>query len=326
MKPTLVLNGQFPRVNLEELDAIPGVRCVAVWLTVSTAQRLLERNVHNRKFSENVVQKYVMEIKAGEWRLTPAGIGFNDKGELVDGQHRLHAIVRAKTAVPMLITLGLPSSSQEKVDRQRRRTLFDALYLAGLAISRQEVEIAACLTRRFVRSESGVVPSDFLVKQTLECHIEHIRAVIAAMKGANKNTRGLSQASFLSAAVLYHEIDAVKSLEFLEGVRTGTMLTEDHPAMRLRRFLLGETTVKSLPRGGANQSFIFRRAVFAMQAHLEGRNISGLREAEDFQVKKQPLAANEVRSLARGQQPSLMSQLLSEELLQADEMIDLKAH
>jgi hypothetical protein len=42
----------------------------------------------------------------------------------------------------------------------------------------------------------------------------------------------------------------------------------------------------SLARGGANQSYIFRRAVFAMQAHLDGRNISGLREAEDFIVPR----------------------------------------
>jgi hypothetical protein len=284
MNTLFKLNGQLPALDLSALETIPGVRSIAVQLTPAAAQRLLERNKHNRKISEKVIQKYAAEIKAGEWRLTPAGIGFDDHGVLVDGQHRLSAIVRANQAVPMLITLGLPNACQEKVDRQRRRTLFDALFLAGHAIQRQEVEIATCLTRRLVRSESGVVPGDFLVKQTLDCHLEHIRAVIAAMKGANKSVRGLSQASFLAAAVLYHEIDAAKCTEFLEGVRTGEMLTQDHPAMRLRRFLLGETVTTAMPRGGANQSFIFRRAVFAMQAHLDGRNISGLREAEDFNV------------------------------------------
>jgi hypothetical protein len=284
MNSPLKLNGRFPPISFQDLEEIPGVRTVAVHLTPAFAQRLLERNVHNRKLSEKVVQKYIAEIKAGEWRLTPGGIGFDDQGALVDGQHRLQAVMRTNQAVPMLLTLGLPSASQEKVDRQRRRTLFDALYLAGHAVMRQEVEIATCLTRRMVRSESGALPCDFLVKQTLECHQEHIRAVIACMKGANKTVRGLSQASFLAAATLYHEIDAEKCAEFLDAVRTGAMLTEDHPAMRLRRFLLGETTVKNMPRGGANQSFIFRRAVFAMQAHLEGRNIAGLREAEDFTV------------------------------------------
>jgi hypothetical protein len=279
-------NAKVALVDLSALETVPGIRTVAVQITPAVAQRMLERNTHNRKISEKVIAKYVAEIKAGEWRLTPGGIGFDDHGVLVDGQHRLSAIVRADQPVPMLITFGLPSACQEKVDRQRRRTLFDALYLAGHAVCRQEVEIASCLTRRLVRSDSGVVPSDFLVKQTLECHLDHIREVIALMKGDNKSKRGLSQASFLSAAVLYHEIDAEKCAEFLFGVRTGTMLTQDHPAMRLRRFLMGETTVTAMPRGGANQSFIFRRCVFAMQAHLEGRNISGLREAEDFSSHK----------------------------------------
>lgn len=202
----------------------------------------------------------------------------------MDGQHRLHAIVRAQTTVPMLITLSLPAASQEKVDRQRRRTLFDALFLAGMAVQRQEVEIATCLTRRIIRSESGAVPTDHLVKQTLECHAPHIKAVIECLKGASKSARGISQASFLAVATLYHEIDAEKCAEFLEGVRTGAMLTEDHPAMRLRRFFMGETSLRTMPRGGANQSFIFRRAVYAMQAHLEGRKLAGLRGAEDFNV------------------------------------------
>jgi hypothetical protein len=280
------LNGQYSPVNFQDLEEVPGVRTIAVHLTPSAAKSLLERNIHNRKISEKVVQKYTAEIKAGEWRLTPGGIGFDDHGTLVDGQHRLQAIVRANQSVPMLITLGLPTAGQEKVDRHRRRTLFDALYLAGFANKRQEVEIASCLTRRLMRSDSGVVPSDSLVKQTLDCHLEHIRSVIALMKGDNKSRRGLSQASFLAAAVLYHEIDAEKCADFLQGVRTGAMLTQDHPAMRLRKLLLGETAIASMPRGGANQSFIFRRAIYAMQAHLEGRNIGGLREAEDFDVTK----------------------------------------
>jgi hypothetical protein len=272
--------------QLTQLDQIPGILSRAVYLTPAEAKTMLERNRHNRKISEQTIKKYVQEILADEWLVTPAGIGFDCEGTLVDGQHRLNAIVRANRTVPIVITTGLPVASQEKVDRQRRRTLFDALYLSGFTTCRQEVEIATCLVRRAVRSDSGVVPSDVMVKQSIECHREHIAAVLKVMKSANKKVRGLCQAAFLSAAVLYHEIDAEKCIEFLEGVRTGILLTQDHPAMRLRRFLLGETAVTSMPRGGANQSYIFRRAVFAMQAHFEGRMISGLREADDFVIPK----------------------------------------
>ena len=272
--------------QVTQLDPIPGIQSRAVYLTPAEAKSMLERNRHNRKISEATIKKYIQEILADEWLLTPAGIGFDCKGCLVDGQHRLSAIARANRTVPVIITTGLPVASQEKVDRQRRRTLFDALYLSGFTTCRQEVEIATCLVRRSVKSDSGTVPSDVMVKQTIECHREHISAVLKVMKSANKKVRGLCQAAFLSAAVLYHEIDSERCEEFLEDVRKGTMLTQDHPAMRLRRFLMGETAVTTMPRGGANQSYIFKRAVFAMQAHLEGRMIAGLREADDFVIIK----------------------------------------
>ena len=281
MKHPLQLNGKYPSVDLTNYERISGVTTIALQVTPGLAEQLLARNTQNRKISEKVVQKYVEEIHAGDWRLTPAGIGFDSRGILLDGQHRLAAIVKSDQSAPLLITLGLPPASQEKIDRQRRRTLFDALYLAGHAYSRQEVEIATCLTRMRQHSDSGVVPSDSLVKKTLINCLDHIRAVL---KDADKKKKGLSQASFLAAAVLFHEIDSGKCSEFLEGVKTGEMLEQDHPAMRLRRFLLGETVVAAMPRGGANQSFIFRRAVFAMQAHLDGRKISALREADGFVV------------------------------------------
>lgn len=294
MAHLLQLNGKYPTVDFKSCERIPGVNSIAVEVTPELAKKLLERNTRNRKISEKVVQKYVEEIRAGDWRLTPAGIGFDTEGVLLDGQHRLAAIVKAGLPAPLLVTLGLPSASQEKVDRQRRRTLFDALYLAGHAYSRQEVEIATCLTRMRQHSDSGVVPSDSLVKRTLITYLDHIREVL---KDTDKKKKGLSQASFLAAAVLYHEIDAQKCAQFLEGVRTGEMLTSDHPAMRLRRLLLGETVIASMPRGGANQSFIFRRAVYAMQAHFDGRKVSGLREADGFVMTPQvrgmaPLAAS----------------------------------
>jgi hypothetical protein len=124
---SLRLNGKFSPVNLHELKEIPGVRSIAVMLTPASAQRLLERNIQNRETSKKIIRKYITEIKADECRPTPGGVGFNDRGELVDGQHRLHAIARANVAVSMMITLGLPAASQEKVDRQRRRSLFNTL-------------------------------------------------------------------------------------------------------------------------------------------------------------------------------------------------------
>ncbi|MEZ0386407.1 MAG: hypothetical protein ACAI34_05040 [Verrucomicrobium sp.] len=265
---------------MDQLETIPGVSSHAVYLTPEMARAMLERNTRNRKLSDQVVEKYMEEIRNDEWRLTPTAVGFDAEGNLVDGQHRLAAIVRSRRTVPMMITTGLPLASQEKVDRQRRRSLFDALYLSGQVRNRKWVEIATCLARRVVSSNSGTTPPDSVVKQALETHRVSIEAVTSQM--GEKSVRGISQASFLAAAVLYHEIDPGKCIDFLQAVRTGAGLALDHPALRLRKLLMGESLLHSMPRGGANQSYIFRRSVYAMQAHLEGKLIGGLREADDF--------------------------------------------
>ncbi|WP_051946745.1 hypothetical protein [Verrucomicrobium sp. BvORR106] len=275
------LNGKYPRIELSELEQVPGVKSVAVYLSPEKAKAMLARNVRNRKLSDQVVEKYVEEILNDEWRLTPAAVGFDAEGTLVDGQHRLSAIVKSGLTVPMVITTGLPVAAQEKVDRQRRRSLFDALYLSGQVRNRKWVEISTCLARRTVSSNSGSTPPDSVVKQALETHKVAIIAITDFM--GEKSVKGISQASFLAAAVLYYEIDAEKCLEFMSAIRTGAGLALDHPALRLRKLLMGESALHSMPRGGANQAYIFRRSVYAMQAHMDGKMIGGLREADDFE-------------------------------------------
>ncbi|WP_009964176.1 hypothetical protein [Verrucomicrobium spinosum] len=281
------LNGKYARLDLGHLEPVPGVKSLAVYLSPETAKAMLARNVRNRKLSDQVVEKYVEEILNDEWRLTPAAVGFDAEGTLVDGQHCLSAIVKAGVTVPMVLTTGLPVASQEKVDRQRRRSLFDALYLSGQVRNRKWVEIATCLARRTVSSNSGSTPPDSVVKQALETHKVAITAITDFM--GEKSVKGISQASFLAAAVLYHEINAEKCLEFMAAIRTGAGLALDHPALRLRKLLMGESVLHSMPRGGANQAYIFRRSVYAMQAHLDGRMIGGLREADDFDQSTAPI-------------------------------------
>lgn len=292
------LNGKYARLELGQLEPVPGVRSVAVYLNPETAKAMLARNVRNRKLSDQVVEKYVEEILNDEWRLTPAAVGFDSEGTLVDGQHRLSAIVKAGMTVPMVITTGLPVAAQEKVDRQRRRSLFDALYLSGQVRNRKWVEIATCLARRTVSSNSGSTPPDSVVKQALEIHKVAITAITDFM--GEKSVKGISQASFLAAAVLYHEINAEKCLEFMDAIRTGAGLALDHPALRLRKLLMGESVLHSMPRGGANQAYIFRRSVYAMQAHLDGRMIGGLREADDFDQARAVPRLRRRQGLMRG--------------------------
>jgi len=93
------------------------------------AKDWLENNFRNRPISEDTVAAYARDMIAGQWVATHQGVAFNDKDELIDGQHRLHAIVRCDKTIRMMVTFGLPSVIEGKqmttmdcVDRGRTRS------------------------------------------------------------------------------------------------------------------------------------------------------------------------------------------------------------
>jgi hypothetical protein len=270
--------------SISSCKSIPGIDMRSVMLTPYVAEKLLKANTHNRKISASVVQRYVNEINNDEWMLSAQGIGFDRDGILCDGQHRLQAIFDSGKTVPMLIVYGLAPRSQEKVDRQRKRSLFDVFYLAGYAERKKDVQIAmfiAIMNTGNVWGAAASVP-DSEVKNCLNCHRDAINSIVG---GWDKNVRGIGRIGFLSACVLFYEIDAKKALLFLNQVKTGTMLTLDDPAMRLRKYLLSEAGyVKStVKHSGGLGRIDFKKSIFAINAFLEGRKITALKESDKIQ-------------------------------------------
>ncbi len=71
---------------------------VSVIISPRTARRWLARNTQNGPRNPERVADFAAAILAGEWRPDDTSIRFVD-GELVDGHHRLAAIVAADRSV-----------------------------------------------------------------------------------------------------------------------------------------------------------------------------------------------------------------------------------
>ena len=120
--------------NGEDAAALGPLR--SQWMDVDpdTARRWLENNFRNRPLKEDVVTAYARDMLNGVWVPTHQGIAFNDRDELIDGQHRLTAIIQSGVTVRMMVTFGLPSridgsemTTMDAVDRGRTRSVADQL-------------------------------------------------------------------------------------------------------------------------------------------------------------------------------------------------------
>lgn len=188
--------------NGDDAAKLGGVRSQWMNVTPARAKEWLENNFVNRPLVEDVVISYARDMVNGEWVETHQGLAFNDKDELIDGQHRLHSIVRSGVTVRMMVTFGLPSTIEGKemttmdaVDRGRTRSVADQLKIqhglkGGSAIASICKSIAALCSQERTRRLS--------VGQTLEIFRAFESAVLWVVENRSKET-GLRQIGVLAA-------------------------------------------------------------------------------------------------------------------------------
>lgn len=104
-------------------------------ITPSVATKYLEQNRKNRPIARGTVEFYADAIRAGHWLFNGEAIKFDCNGDLVDGQHRLHAIAKAGKAIQTLVIRGLDPQAFKTIDTGRQRNGGDVLALRGILYS-----------------------------------------------------------------------------------------------------------------------------------------------------------------------------------------------
>jgi hypothetical protein len=103
------------------------MRFEEVLVTPEVARRWLERNAGNRRVRESHVEALALAMMGGEWRLTHQGIAFDPEGNLLDGQHRLRAVVLAETPVRMTVARDVAPEAFAALDLGKARRIADVL-------------------------------------------------------------------------------------------------------------------------------------------------------------------------------------------------------
>ncbi len=106
-----------------------GPRTRIVTVTPAMAEKWLGKNKNNRHLRREKITQYSGAMKNGEWTIGTDAIGFNGSGGLMNGQHRLTAIVETGVSQQMLIADGLPAGAKLHMDIGLKRSLADYLQM-----------------------------------------------------------------------------------------------------------------------------------------------------------------------------------------------------
>lgn len=136
----------------------PTMKTQIMSITPQIAQDMLKRNTKNVPVSKVLVYFYANEMKQGKWRLTGQGISIADDGTLIDGQHRLLAVIAANVTVDFLIISDLDYDEIFTVyDTGRKRTAGNVLGAKGI---KNYNNIAAAVSKYIVMKMGKVASRD----------------------------------------------------------------------------------------------------------------------------------------------------------------------
>ena len=126
------------------------IKFVLMSITPDMARMWLQNhNEGNRGIKTSVVQKYSRDIKDDQWRVTHQCVAFDASGNLVDGQHRLSAVVLANKAIIAYVATYETNEHALKlpIDMQAKRAVFEVLH-----VTRRDQETVSAALRVIIKT------------------------------------------------------------------------------------------------------------------------------------------------------------------------------
>lgn len=253
-------------------------------VTPEVAQRWLQFNTHNRNASLDRVRQFADDMLNGRWEFNAQTITFDREGRLIDGQHRLMAVVESGISVQMLVVTGLSPSSQMTIDIGAPRSAGQQLGLSGVANARNASSVAVCLLRLDRHADKVWTQHEMPSKAEQIGYVlarqDELGYAVAISQHAYKTTR-INKTGYAALCVVAHDAGFGSYFDdFHAGFASGTSLTQGDPRVALRNYAVRLT--RSSGRTGAwgqqqDVAVIFK----AFNAYRLGREVKLLRFTRD---------------------------------------------
>jgi hypothetical protein len=264
-------------ISVPAETGIPQVEIVAV--TPELAAKWLKQNTHNRNLRKRAISDYARDMASGKWRLNGEAIKFAADGTLLDGQHRLHAVVEAGVAIPLMVVNGLAVETQETMDAGRKRSAADAFGLRGEA---NATVLASVLKRIWMWDQGDHKFRGHIAPTTAECAAllercpEIHRSVEIAVR-THQAFRYIPQSVAGTAHHVFSRIDADATVWFFARVGDGADLSSGHPILALRNRVMTDRAENRKSPDFQHMAYLIR----AWNALRTDRPLARIQQAAD---------------------------------------------
>lgn len=266
----------------------PGRHSAEVTVTPGKAQMLLAAMPTQRALNAGRVAGFAADIRAGRWMVTHQGVAFNERGELIDGQHRLSACVEADMPIQIMATFNAPQATMSVVDRGKVRVIADDLVMMGLVSGHAHSQVAQSAAKVVWHIDNDRAPWTnhtsaeglnrfFNCDDCVATMTRHPLLADTAGWVLMHRKKGVTPPAgpFAAMLTLTREVNDAKAMKFAEQVIDGEGLVKTDPAHMLRESMHRATSAARINTNTKRQAFLFRY-VYAWNAFWEGRKLEKL--------------------------------------------------
>lgn len=222
-------------------------------ITPEIAKEYLFSQGTNRNINDRRVSDYVLRMARGEWKIGQPLI-FDENDCLIDGQHRLRAVIKYGKPIEFAVIKGVPNDSKSVLDIGQRRTATQIAKLSGID--------KPCYAERLAILSSAFLGSQFKSKRKtrkrnainlvgarrglrspnamIDLEEQYSDGIDFAMRtpGTTLEKQGLGKESIVRAVIFraYHESNHDRLDGFIDVYYTGKTYRpdEDGAALMLR--------------------------------------------------------------------------------------------
>ena len=120
-------------------DHLKHVQASVELVTPEEAMIYLGKNFEtNREKSNEWISELIREMKNDLFEISTDSIGFDINGRLVNGQHRLTALVESGIPEPFVIVRGLPHRTAQLIDVGKKRTMAQRITIGGTVMTEKQ--------------------------------------------------------------------------------------------------------------------------------------------------------------------------------------------
>jgi hypothetical protein len=220
-------------------------------ITPELAKEYLLKTKLNRRLSETNVNYLFIQMKQGNWMQTADCIKFGTDGSLLDGQHRLSAIVKLGEPVKMMVAEGLKPEVFTVLDTGKSRSAADVLAASNFKAAHN----LAALARAIILYKAGrydkdsghnkTVASNKSILEFVEKHEELIEIVTFCHNEIYYKFRFIPLSTLGMIYFVLAKKNQLKCDEFFHKLAEGVDLGVTNPIRHLREKLIKDSSNKT---------------------------------------------------------------------------------